>query len=532
MGQHEHPWLAQLAAGGYYEAPVRSANGHPVAPAGPPGPTGPGYLAKALDAECAQVAATPEGSRNHALNTAAFRIGQLLHLGGPAAAEATHALRTAGLASGLGPAEVDATVASGLAAGQAEPRIVELYAELPDTTISGLAVLAAVVPPVVEPVEPVESAESAKSADQPPAEPAEEDAERAAALAAFHERCVEEAVRKLTVRADARRLYVARQRPPQLDPELATLADLTGRTWPAQRWRIENWLPARSRCLLAAQYKAGKTTLVTNLIRCLVDGEPWLRRHEVTPIDGTVAVIDVEMNPQHITAWLSDQHIAHEDSVWIGALRGKAATFDLLDPATRTDWANRFRARQVAFLIVDCLRPLLDALGLDEHHDAGQFLVALDALLAEAGIPDALLVHHMGHGEERSRGDSRLRDWPDVEWNLVRENDDPASPRYIKAFGRDVDFGETQLTYDPVTRHLGLAGGNRADAAARSALFDVLAVLRESSQPLSRNQVEMELAESDHTRNAVRGALRLGVRLGSIVATPGPRRAVLHSLAP
>ena len=52
---------------------------------------------------------------------------------------------------------------------------------------------------------------------------------------------------------------------------------------------------------------------------------------------------------------------------------------------------------------------MLDALGLDEHRDAGRFLTAFDALLVEAGIRDAFVVTHMGHTNERARGDSRLR---------------------------------------------------------------------------------------------------------------------------
>ena len=90
----------------------------------------------------------------------------------------------------------------------------------------------------------------------------------------------------------------------------------------------------------------------------------------------------------------------------------------------------------------------------------GAFLVPLDALLAEAGIPDALVVHHMGHTNERSRGDSRLRDWPDVEWRLMRKDDDPASARFFTAYGRDVDVEEQELGYDAATRRLTVVGGS------------------------------------------------------------------------
>jgi hypothetical protein len=78
--------------------------------------------------------------------------------------------------------------------------------------------------------------------------------------------------------------------------------------------------------------------------------------------------------------------------------------------------------------------------------------VAFDALLRDVGpddrAADGMVVHHMGHAGERSRGDSRILDWPDASWKLVREDlDDPASPRYLSAFGRDVDVpeGATQL---------------------------------------------------------------------------------------
>ena len=156
------------------------------------------------------------------------------------------------------------------------------------------------------------------------------------------------------------------------------------------------------------------------------------------------------------------------------ALRGKVSTFDIIDPATRAQWARHIGPADV--LLLDCLRPVLDALGLDESHDAGRFLVAFDALLAEAGIAEAVIAHHMGHAGERSRGDSRLRDWPDVEWRLVRDksNDDdgetdPAAARYFAAYGRDVDQPEQLLGYDQATRHLRIAGGTRREDTGRGA---------------------------------------------------------------
>jgi hypothetical protein len=130
---------------------------------------------------------------------------------------------------------------------------------------------------------------------------------------------------------------------------------------------------------------------------------------------------------------------------------------------------------------LDCLRPALDANGLDEHSDVGVFLTAFDALLEEASIPDALMVHHMGHSGERSRGDSRLQDWPDAIWTIVRENENPASDRFFKAYGRDVDLGEGRLEFNPENRHLSYHPGSRGDTKVEASTIAVISLLAESN---------------------------------------------------
>jgi hypothetical protein len=235
-------------------------------------------------------------------------------------------------------------------------------------------------------------------------------------------------------------------------------------------WRIDGWQPRQARVLLAAQFKSGKSVLVHNYLRSLVDGTAFLGTAAVTPIAGTAILLDVEMSERQSDAWLRCQGIEHDDRVIIYSLRNAARSFNLLDERIRHEWATRLRDQGAEALVLDCVRPVLDALGLDEHRDAGLFLVAFDQLLREAEIPESLAVHHMGHGNERARGDSRLRDWPDVEWKMVRKDEDPSSMRFIAAYGRDVDVSESALTYDPQTRHLTLAGGSRAVLKRREAL--------------------------------------------------------------
>lgn len=80
------------------------------------------YGAAALAEEGAAVARAAEGSRNHTLNRAAFRMGQLVSGGELASTEAIDYLLSCAIAAGLSEAEARATIGSGLAAGHQSPR--------------------------------------------------------------------------------------------------------------------------------------------------------------------------------------------------------------------------------------------------------------------------------------------------------------------------------------------------------------------------------------------------------------------------
>jgi hypothetical protein len=155
-----------------------------------------------------------------------------------------------------------------------------------------------------------------------------------------------------------------------------------------------------------------------------------------------------------------------------------------------TEWAEKLKADGVEFLVLDCLRPVLDALGLDEKTEAGRFLVRFDELLVRADCREAVVVQHMGHvkadsGNERARGDSRLLDWPDVNWKLVRDDlDDPASDRFASAFGRGVEVAEMRLAFNPNLRRLAGVEGSRKESKRKDGdlalRLRVLKVIRET----------------------------------------------------
>lgn len=75
------------------------------------------YAAAALHAEVDRVQLAHPGTRNHALNTAAFSLGQLVSNGLLTADDTTALLRTAATNAGLSDPEITRTIRSGLGAG-------------------------------------------------------------------------------------------------------------------------------------------------------------------------------------------------------------------------------------------------------------------------------------------------------------------------------------------------------------------------------------------------------------------------------
>jgi hypothetical protein len=338
-------------------------------------------------------------------------------------------------------------------------------------------------------------------------------------------------LRLLRVQREAKRRLDAEERPLVAAPEVLTLRDRLTHEPAETCWRVKEWAPVDSRTLLTAQYKAGKTTLTINFVKSLVTGEPFLGVAEVTPVDGPVLVIDAEMSSRQLDDWYRQHAIPRDDLVFPLPLRGKLSAFNILDLTVRAEWAARFRALGIRYVVLDCVRPFFDVLGLDEQHEAGRFLVAFDALLVEADVREALVVQHMGHGGERARGDSRFLDWPDTIWRLTRRTSAPESGRYISAYGRDVNIPESALQFNPAWRQLTLTGGSRQDAITEEALPDVLTTLGKGEQKSFNDLVAAVSAGSLHSRDVIRAAIKFGVKQGSIVTISGPRKSQIHRLA-
>lgn len=362
--------------------------------------------------------------------------------------------------------------------------------------------------------------------------------------------------RRLEVRAEAKRRFDSRERVPFSRTPMS-LTELLAQPANPTPMRIDNVMQDQALVLFTAQYKAGKTTAVDNLIRSLVDADPFLGVFTVREPVKRLVLIDTEMSQDMVRTWLADQKIKNTSAVAdVICLRGEVASFDILSDERRSEWAAYLREIGCDYLILDCLSPVLEALGLDENHDIGKFLIAFRALLAEAGIDgDATIVHHMGHTGERARGDSKLPGGADSIWKLVRDNpDDESSPSYFSANGRDVDVSQGLLHYDASTRRLTYNAVNRADAqkqrksdqAAKEkqrkvgvAFPVILNLLRNAIKTkkasdedgLSENKIIEEATKTDGvTRQAVLDALEMGAKSGELAHWIGNRKAKRYTI--
>lgn len=82
----------------------------------------PRWAAAALDYECHDVRLASEGNRSNLLNRAAYNLGQIVGDGHLSVGTVENALLGAALQAGLGEAESQATIQSGMSKGIAQPR--------------------------------------------------------------------------------------------------------------------------------------------------------------------------------------------------------------------------------------------------------------------------------------------------------------------------------------------------------------------------------------------------------------------------
>lgn len=290
------------------------------------------------------------------------------------------------------------------------------------------------------------------------------------------EKEIEKRVRNLRLHQAARQRLDAEQWAQRFEepPTTLTLADELDMDDEPLRFTIEELHPLGGNTLLAAQFKAGKTTLGLNLWRSLLDGDHFLGMFPVNRPEGRVAFWNYEVGRDMFRRWVRDVGVKHPERGAVANLRG--FRLPIWTPQGE-DWAVRWLAeREVSVLVVDPFARAFRGAGSEnDNDDVGMFLEALDVIKRRAGVADLFLNAHTGRqqheeGAEHVRGATVLDDWPDVRWVMVK---DDANNRFFRADGRDVFVPEQGLDYDAATRRLHLNGGTRADLRLEKAVAKV-----------------------------------------------------------
>lgn len=465
------------------------------------------YARKALEGEVQGVMDAPEGTRNDRLNKAAFSMGQLVAGGEIAERDVAEALISAATVAGLESDETLKTIKSGLISGQEHPR----NGSKTWTPTNGTAPPASSGSAANTASSTTPGTRSVQDGELTPEQEAE--AQRLEAEAWFNRQVADE-VQRLRIREEARTV-VGRDVRPDV-PTALSLTNALALPVDPLPWRIDGLMPREGICLFSAPQKAGKTTMMGNLARSLVDGDKFLDAFDV---DETckVTLIDTELGERRLYDWLRDQKIRNTDMLNTVSLRGREAALDPRDPKNRAAWVDILSGSGV--VVLDVVGPVVAALGLDEsdNADVGRFWTAWRTLLVEAGVPAGLVVHHTGHDERRAIGASSWLRYPDAIWKIEREDEEPTSPRYFSAYGRDVDVYQGSLTFSQITRRLAYTGKSKAKTkASRNA--ELLADLLREHGPQNQTAC-VALLHNAHgvSRDAGRSVPAQGVRDGLLV---------------
>lgn len=252
----------------------------------------------------------------------------------------------------------------------------------------------------------------------------------------------------------------------QFPPAGRTLAHALAEPPQEVKYAIDELHPAGSNSLMVAGFKAGKTTVLLNLMKSLADGEPFLGRFEVMPLEGRVAFWNYELDKSMFTEWMRAIDVQHPERI-AEPLHLRGTYLPLWIPEVAEVAAEWLRKNEIEFLIIDpaarAWKPLVE--NENDNAQVGTFTDALDALKLAAGVPNLVVATHTGRqefaeGEERTRGATRLEDWMDAGWYLTKDGE---KRRAIRAMGRDVEVEALDLAWDGGKRRMTATGQTRSE---------------------------------------------------------------------
>lgn len=288
--------------------------------------------------------------------------------------------------------------------------------------------------------------------------------------------------------------------------------------------------------IMAAQFKAGKTTLAINLAGALGSGEDFLGSYPVNfPSYGNIAYWNMEVDAAQFYEW-SNRCIKDEearDRIVICPNRGRH--IDFLDDNWAA-WTVDFLGEMgIKFWIIDPLGRMLNE--ENSNSEFNRWFRRLEEIVRASGVIGVFILHHTGHagkddanGIPRSRGASAIMGGSDA--NLAyRHGGDlggypPDNRRYLSGFGRGVDLPEITLDFDETTGRLyrlDNAPGRVADRNERLTDLAVEAFLLSGKDEMESRELQSAIGKSPAKACA---SMKAAVQAGMLVKTPRGRKQI------
>lgn len=253
--------------------------------------------------------------------------------------------------------------------------------------------------------------------------------------------------------------------------EEATMTELPSKSVAAQLeeeytepvYRIEGLHIVGNFTTITATYKCGKSTLMLNLMRSLIDGVPFLGQ-KVLPVERNVAYWNLEIEQNQFLQWASDTGLKDKSRVFPLHLRG--VPFPLYHPEFEKRVVGWLQENEIDALIIDpgyLLLPGWPSVGNGGIENNNDLIAVVATRLQEikkaGGVSDMFIPLHTGHNASggdgmHARGGSVWGGYPDHLWTMWKkrliEGEDEI--RHFRATGRSPDFDTVLLAYDKATR--------------------------------------------------------------------------------
>lgn len=283
--------------------------------------------------------------------------------------------------------------------------------------------------------------------------------------------------------------------------------------------RIVGVLPGRGGAVLIAQAGAGKTTMLANLARDLLEGTPFLERQAVRQVGGRIALLSYEMDGAELIDWCASAGV---DLTRLVVLDLRDVPNPLRDPFEREVLGGLLDKLEVEVVMVDTFGRAFTGDSQDSASEVTAWFAMLNHFTRTlAGAKEWIVAAHAGWTDGRGRGSSALHDAPDAVLIYKRDRDsDTRTLRADKFRGRD-PLAEVTVTMDPTTLQLS------AGALATTQTSAVRDYIRDNPG-CSQSAIVRGVGIRERTVAATASAL---VVSGEVVRERGARGAYCYSLA-